>query len=42
MVEDVRLAAPGVDVFHFGRMGGMVPNPVEVLDALKQHFTELQ
>ena len=42
MIEDVRLAAPASDVFHFGRMGGMVPNPEEVLTALKQHFTELQ
>lgn len=39
MVEDVRLAANGaVDVFHFGRMGGIVPNPGEVLDALNKHF----
>ncbi len=42
MIEDVRLAAPTSDVFHFGRMGGMVPNPEEVLAALRQHFTELQ
>lgn len=39
MVEDVRLAANGaVEVFHFGRMGGIVPNPGEVLDALNRHF----
>jgi len=43
MVEDVRLAAEGrVPVFHFGRMGGMIPNPTEVLEALKNDFPELR
>ncbi len=42
MIEDVKLAAPTSDVFHFGRMGGIVPNPGEVLDALKEHFPELR
>ena len=28
-------------VYHFGRMGGIVPNPGEVLQALKEHFPEL-
>ena len=42
MVEDVRLAANGaVDVFHFGRMGGMIPNPNEILEALQSHFPEI-
>ena len=37
MVEDVQLAVQGkVPVEHFGRMGGIVPAPEEVLDALKQ------
>lgn len=37
MVEDVRLAVNGkVPVEHYGRMGGIVPSPEEVLDALKQ------
>lgn len=36
MVEDVRLAAEGrVPVEHYGRMGGMLFSPDEVLDALK-------
>jgi len=36
MVEDVRLAVEGkVPVKHFGRMGGIVHTPGEVLDALK-------
>ena len=36
MVEDVRLAVNGkVAVEHFGRLGGIVPSPQEVLDALK-------
>lgn len=36
MVEDVRLAVNGkVPVFHYGRLGGIVPTPDGVLDALK-------
>ncbi|MDO4319402.1 MAG: 3-methyl-2-oxobutanoate dehydrogenase subunit VorB [Bacteroidales bacterium] len=43
MIEDVRLAVDGrVPVYHFGRMGGMIPNPAEVLDALKTDFPELK
>ena len=39
MIEDVRLAVgDGVPVRHFGRMGGIVPNPQEVLDALESDF----
>ena len=41
MIEDVRLACEcRVPVHHFGRMGGIVPNPGEVLDALYKHFPE--
>ncbi len=37
MVEDIRLAIEGaVPVEHFGRTGGIVPTPGEVLDALKE------
>ena len=37
MVEDVRLAVNGkVRVEHFGRFGGIVPTPDEVLNALKE------
>ncbi|MBP3838066.1 MAG: 3-methyl-2-oxobutanoate dehydrogenase subunit VorB [Prevotella sp.] len=36
MVEDVRLAINGeVPVEHFGRLGGMVPEPEEIVNALK-------
>lgn len=36
MIEDVRLAVgKDLPVHHFGRMGGIVPNPNEVIDALK-------
>lgn len=36
MVEDVRLSVNGVvPVEHFGRLGGIVPSPQEVVDALK-------
>lgn len=39
MVEDVRLAVGDkVPVRHFGRMGGIVPAPQEVLDALEHDF----
>jgi 2-oxoglutarate/2-oxoacid ferredoxin oxidoreductase subunit alpha len=37
MVEDVRLALEGaVPVFHHGRMGGMVPTPDDVVDAMRR------
>ena len=39
MVEDVRLAIEGKNrVEHFGRLGGIVPTPNEVLDTLKSLF----
>ena len=39
MIEDVRLAvSDSVPVRHFGRMGGIVPNPQEVLNALDKEF----
>jgi 2-oxoglutarate ferredoxin oxidoreductase subunit alpha len=39
MVEDVRLSVEGrVPVEHFGRYGGLVPSPDEVLLALEQKF----
>jgi 2-oxoglutarate/2-oxoacid ferredoxin oxidoreductase subunit alpha len=37
MVEDVRLAVNGkTPVEHFGRYGGVVPNPEEILVAFEQ------
>lgn len=37
MVEDVRLAVNGrVKVAHFGRLGGIVPTPDEVVNAIKE------
>jgi len=40
MVEDVKLAVCGKKPVHFyGRMGGIVPTPDEVLDAVKSHIT---
>ncbi len=39
MVEDIRLAVEGkVKVEHFGRTGGIVPTPGEVVDALKSQI----
>ena len=39
MIEDVRLAVgDSVPVYHYGRMGGIVPNPQEILDALERDF----
>lgn len=41
MVEDVRLAVDqNIPVCHYGRMGGIVPNPQEVLDALRRDFID--
>lgn len=37
MIEDVRLAVGDrLPVAHFGRMGGIVPNPCEILSALRE------
>ncbi len=39
MIEDVRLAVGReMPVRHFGRMGGIVPNPGEILEAFKRDF----
>ncbi len=39
MVEDVRLAVEGkVPVQHFGRLGGMIPTPNEVVHALEEQI----
>jgi 2-oxoglutarate ferredoxin oxidoreductase subunit alpha len=41
MVEDVRLAVEGkIPVEHYGRFGGMVHSPNEVLEALKQKIIQ--
>ena len=41
MVEDVKLAVNGkVPVVHFGRMGGMIPSPNEVLEAMKDFIKQ--
>lgn len=39
MIEDVRLTINGERrVEHFGRLGGVVPEPIEIIDALKEKF----
>ncbi len=39
MVEDIRLAVNGrVKVEHFGRLGGIVPDPDEIVAALKEQL----
>ena len=39
MIEDVRLAVhDNVPVEHFGRMGGIVPNPTEILMSFTNKF----
>lgn len=41
MIEDVRLSLnTQVPVYHYGRMGGIVPDPSEVLDAFLAKFPE--
>jgi 2-oxoglutarate/2-oxoacid ferredoxin oxidoreductase subunit alpha len=42
MVEDVMLSVNGkVPVHYYGRMGGMIPTPDEVVDNLKTRITEV-
>jgi 2-oxoglutarate ferredoxin oxidoreductase subunit alpha len=39
MIEDVKLAVEcNIPVEHFGRMGGIIPSPGEVVEALEQKF----
>ena len=41
MIEDVRLAVNGkVKVEHFGRLGGIVPDPDEIVTALKEKIMQ--
>lgn len=43
MVQDVRLAVNGkVPVEHFGRLGGIVPEPEEIVEAVKQLISNTQ
>ena len=37
----MRLAVNGaIPVYHYGRMGGMIPTPGEIMDAFKADFPE--
>lgn len=37
MIDDIRLAVQGqAPVHHFGRMGGVVPTPDEIVEAVKR------
>ncbi|MBM3437269.1 MAG: 3-methyl-2-oxobutanoate dehydrogenase subunit beta, partial [Bacteroidetes bacterium] len=39
MIEDIRLAVEGkVPVYHYGRMGGIIPSPSEVAEYLEHQF----
>lgn len=39
MVEDVKLSVEcSIPVEHYGRMGGIIPSPVEVVEALERKF----
>jgi 2-oxoglutarate ferredoxin oxidoreductase subunit alpha len=39
MIEDIKLAVEcSIPVEHFGRMGGIIPSPGEVVEALEQKF----
>jgi 2-oxoglutarate ferredoxin oxidoreductase subunit alpha len=39
MVEDIRLAVEGkVKVEHYGRMGGIVPSPEEIVEVIKERI----
>ena len=43
MVEDIKLAVydagKNTRVDYFGRMGGIIPNPEEVIEALEEKFS---
>jgi 2-oxoglutarate ferredoxin oxidoreductase subunit alpha len=42
MLDDVRLAVSGqIPVTFYGRMGGVVPMPDEILDAIETTFRAL-
>ena len=39
MIEDVKLSSEcRVPVYHFGRLGGMIPTPTEILEAFNKFF----
>jgi 2-oxoglutarate ferredoxin oxidoreductase subunit alpha len=39
MVQDVRLAVDGrIKVSHYGRMGGVIPTPEEIINVLDEKF----
>ena len=39
MIEDVKLAINGEEpVAHFGRLGGIVPEPEEMIEAIVTNF----
>ncbi|WP_300935431.1 3-methyl-2-oxobutanoate dehydrogenase subunit VorB [uncultured Muribaculum sp.] len=41
MIEDVRLSCHDrVPVYHFGRLGGIVPNPQEIIDSFYNNFPQ--
>ncbi len=43
MINDVRLAAgKGIPVKHFGRLGGIVPSPDEIVQALKEKIIQAE
>jgi 2-oxoglutarate ferredoxin oxidoreductase subunit alpha len=42
MVEDVQLAVNGkVPVTHYGRMGGMIPSPTEILEVVEKELKKI-
>ncbi len=39
LVEDIKLnAIDGLHIEHYGRMGGVIPSPVEILEVIEQNF----
>ena len=41
MIEDVRLSCHDrIQVYHFGRLGGIVPNPQEIIDSFYNNFPQ--
>ena len=43
MIEDVRLAVhDSLPVEHYGRLGGIIPSPAEIVEALENKFTAIK
>lgn len=42
MLEDVRLVVHHAPIYFYGRMGGSIPMPDEILNVIEQHYAQLE